>query len=243
MSHLERVSLSNSAPTSSPFGLTTISPFASSSSYPIRSNPFEDILDALGKGVTHSYSKDLTSHSEGNTPDYVDNVVKSINANIATFVNTVASSQSQYQNTNIELSKEVHFLNVELERMRERLFLSLANEKKFLDDREEHMRQIMAWSAAYERLSGNNLEGIKMDELSELIEQQKNALSKSERVLASRIDRLKEEKLCNICMENEKNILIFPCKHFKICEQCSAKDLKLCPFCNVTIESTMKLFL
>lgn len=46
---------------------------------------------------------------------------------------------------------------------------------------------------------------------------------------------------CVICMENNKSYLFMPCKHVCCCEKCS-KNLKQCPICRNTIESSFKIY-
>lgn len=39
---------------------------------------------------------------------------------------------------------------------------------------------------------------------------------------------------CIICMDADKNVVFYPCKHFYCCNKCS-KSLKLCPICRSEI--------
>ena len=39
---------------------------------------------------------------------------------------------------------------------------------------------------------------------------------------------------CIICMEDKKNIIFYPCKHYYCCDLCS-KYIKLCPICRSEI--------
>ena len=47
---------------------------------------------------------------------------------------------------------------------------------------------------------------------------------------------------CVICLENDKCMLLMPCKHVCCCEQCS-KDINQCPLCRKNIESKTKIYL
>jgi hypothetical protein len=53
-----------------------------------------------------------------------------------------------------------------------------------------------------------------------------------------------ETRLCVICLEHEKNVVLWPCGHMFICEHCS-QDLYLrsCPMCRRSIEGRTKVFL
>ena len=45
---------------------------------------------------------------------------------------------------------------------------------------------------------------------------------------------------CSICLENNKNIIFFPCGHYNTCRNC-ARLLKLCPVCRVKIDSKIDI--
>ena len=51
----------------------------------------------------------------------------------------------------------------------------------------------------------------------------------------------KEKYLCNICYDNNKNIIMVPCYHFVSCKRCSSK-LETCPICRTEIEHVLQLF-
>lgn len=44
---------------------------------------------------------------------------------------------------------------------------------------------------------------------------------------------------CSICMEFDKTIIFYPCKHFHCCEFCSMQ-IKLCPICREIIQYKIK---
>jgi len=39
---------------------------------------------------------------------------------------------------------------------------------------------------------------------------------------------------CSICMDNDKQIIFYPCKHYHCCSQCS-KLCNICPICRHSI--------
>ena len=47
---------------------------------------------------------------------------------------------------------------------------------------------------------------------------------------------------CCICLDNNINIIIRPCNHACICNQCSLND-NLCPICREPIQEKLKFFL
>jgi len=50
-----------------------------------------------------------------------------------------------------------------------------------------------------------------------------------------------DTKLCKVCMENEIDMLLLPCRHLVVCRRCSAK-VKTCPVCREHIETTIEVF-
>lgn len=57
------------------------------------------------------------------------------------------------------------------------------------------------------------------------------------------IDNLSENELCVACKENPKEIIILPCGHVCLCEDCSDHIQDLCPVCRLTIESKAAAFI
>ena len=54
-------------------------------------------------------------------------------------------------------------------------------------------------------------------------------------------EKLKDQKLCKICMDRELSITFLPCAHLASCEECS-KSLFECPICRMPINDTVKVF-
>ncbi|CAN0025354.1 unnamed protein product, partial [Heterosigma akashiwo] len=49
---------------------------------------------------------------------------------------------------------------------------------------------------------------------------------------------------CVVCQHNVKTVLILPCRHLCLCQDCSGKGpLKKCPVCRVHIESRIEAFI
>jgi hypothetical protein len=45
---------------------------------------------------------------------------------------------------------------------------------------------------------------------------------------------------CIICMNLPRSVLLLPCKHLALCNDCWHEEMKECPFCRGMIDSTMK---
>ena len=54
--------------------------------------------------------------------------------------------------------------------------------------------------------------------------------------------RLKEQRICKVCMDNEIGVVFVPCGHLCCCVQC-APALKDCPVCRQPIHGTVKAYL
>jgi len=51
-----------------------------------------------------------------------------------------------------------------------------------------------------------------------------------------------EPQMCVVCMERERNVCLWPCRHAIGCEECVG-TLEHCPMCRQTIEKVFKIFL
>jgi len=60
--------------------------------------------------------------------------------------------------------------------------------------------------------------------------------------LESENRRLKEQRTCKICMDNEIGVVFLPCGHLICCVQC-APALKDCPLCRQPIHGTVKTYM
>ena len=54
-------------------------------------------------------------------------------------------------------------------------------------------------------------------------------------------ERLKNERLCVICLSKDKNVLFLPCAHLAACLECSL-SLKTCPICRAKIQASVRTF-
>jgi hypothetical protein len=73
------------------------------------------------------------------------------------------------------------------------------------------------------------------------------AVSERQR-LQREIEQMKEERLCVVCMERNKNVTLLPCAHLCMCMTCSDKlqsaaAKPTCPLCQTTIERHLQTFL
>jgi hypothetical protein len=64
--------------------------------------------------------------------------------------------------------------------------------------------------------------------------------------LLREVEREREDKLCVICVDKEKCIMILPCRHLCICEGCQAPlrtHRNICPICRKPVKQLIKAYL
>mmetsp|Transcript_20806 Transcript_20806/g.43465 ORF Transcript_20806/g.43465 Transcript_20806/m.43465 type:complete len:97 (+) Transcript_20806:72-362(+) len=64
-----------------------------------------------------------------------------------------------------------------------------------------------------------------------------------EEVIRNRATEGRSEKLCCVCMEKERQVLLMPCRHLCVCRGCS-EDARLldCPICRSDISERMVVY-
>ena len=55
-------------------------------------------------------------------------------------------------------------------------------------------------------------------------------------------ERLLDEKLCKVCMDEQISVSFLPCGHFVCCMGC-APGLRHCPICRQTIKDTVRTYM
>jgi hypothetical protein len=73
-----------------------------------------------------------------------------------------------------------------------------------------------------------------------------------EDLLLEQVEREREDKLCVICQDREKCIMILPCRHLCICQDCQVSLMRradqhahsrTCPICRKNVKQTIKAYL
>ena len=67
-----------------------------------------------------------------------------------------------------------------------------------------------------------------------------------EDLLFEQVEREREDKLCVICQDQEKCIMILPCRHLCICQACQGPLQAAnnnCPICRKNVRQTIKAYL
>ena len=95
-------------------------------------------------------------------------------------------------------------------------------------------------------LSGDNESDLShktLAELNSLEVQVKRALDRIIKAKEMASSNMEEERVCVICKENSKNVLLMPCRHMCVCGSCGFLDVLVqCPLCREQISERIKVF-
>ena len=68
--------------------------------------------------------------------------------------------------------------------------------------------------------------------------------SKKLKEINSNYKKEKDQRLCPVCQDQERTILLLPCQHMCLCKQClKKKKWKQCPICRQVIQSTKEIYI
>lgn len=74
-------------------------------------------------------------------------------------------------------------------------------------------------------------------------EDQKKPIKESE--IAKKSDVAEDSDLCKICLDNELDVLVMPCKHLCLCSECAdmiKNKGQNCPMCRSAVDELIKVF-
>ena len=83
---------------------------------------------------------------------------------------------------------------------------------------------------------GLDLQDKTLDEIGLIEDTLKNALcniaKERERVMTNKLEEEEEKKMCVVCQTSTKSVLLLPCRHMCLCEDCSRRnEMNKCPLC------------
>lgn len=91
------------------------------------------------------------------------------------------------------------------------------------------------------QLRNDNYSTMKLEDLQELLNRHENAVTAIRNAVNQ---RMKEDRLCCVCFERERDTLTLPCGHVRMCQQCvKESNATICPQCRQRIESVVKVFI
>lgn len=122
-------------------------------------------------------------------------------------------------------------------------------------------RQLLKFSEQYTKCleAKQELQSKLEENALKLQEERQNLLSKLEEVelrLHEESEKLKletqnsqklkqetDQRLCGICQDRDKTILLLPCQHVCLCKEClNRKQWEKCPICRQDVKSTMEIY-
>ena len=61
---------------------------------------------------------------------------------------------------------------------------------------------------------------------------------------ASRLEEQQELKLCVVCQDRHKSVLLLPCRHLCVCAECADSRMlqQRCPMCRTRIQRRISVF-
>lgn len=126
------------------------------------------------------------------------------------------------------MSKELAEANREIERCR--------------DEVKAKNTEIKTWKCHPEILKEMTLE--QCNQLEKDLKQSLDNLSKrKEALIALELQHQSEQRLCVICVEKDKSVLLLPCRHLCLCDKCAEYDnMTACPLCRRPIAHRISVF-
>jgi hypothetical protein len=109
------------------------------------------------------------------------------------------------------------------------------------------LRQVRRLSEAYSRCIDDKQKlQLKLEEVTLLLHKETEKLKKESdknSKLQLNLEDEKDKRLCGICQERVKKIVLLPCQHMCLCKQClDHEKWKRCPICRQGVESNMKIY-
>lgn len=109
--------------------------------------------------------------------------------------------------------------------------------------------QVGSLSKQLQRCNGDELllQSYNIEDCEKLERELKQALSRVETrkgvLIKNQIEGQKEQRLCVICCEKEKSVVLLPCRHLCLCDSCSLHaGLDMCPLCRECIVHKISVF-
>ena len=98
--------------------------------------------------------------------------------------------------------------------------------------------QVKVQSAVMEELQKAAKAGARAKQLA--TEELTSKVEASERLASATADD--DSKLCSVCLDNEKCVMLEPCRHVCLCQECAPMQTS-CPICRVTPTNRVQLYL
>jgi hypothetical protein len=87
------------------------------------------------------------------------------------------------------------------------------------------------------------LRALSAAELAELAETLMESLQRVQRAHQHRFEQRMDEQLCVVCLSDRKNVVLQPCNHLTMCENCFHKCSSTCPQCRCRVEIHLVIYM
>jgi hypothetical protein len=96
-------------------------------------------------------------------------------------------------------------------------------------------------------LTGVSLAGKSLRDLEQIEETLKSSISlvvlEKEKVVQDRLSTEDERRMCVVCQEEIKSVLLMPCRHLCLCKECSRRnEISKCPLCREKISQKIDVY-
>ena len=99
----------------------------------------------------------------------------------------------------------------------------------------------------FQHFLGQNLDGESVQDLEDLEERLHKSIKSvgkaKEKAIHTRMNEEEENRMCVICQEERKSVLLMPCRHLCCCRDCSRREeLTRCPLCRNHISQKIDVY-
>jgi len=93
-----------------------------------------------------------------------------------------------------------------------------------------------------QHLTGHGLDLLSTSHLEEIHERVKSSVDSLEKCIHSRHQEANDQRLCIVCHDNDRCVLLLPCRHLSLCQSCLLL-VTHCPMCRSEIADNVLVFL
>ena len=135
----------------------------------------------------------------------------------------------------LRLKDENSMLVTELNKLR--VDMTARNKKQ--TEMNDKLEQLLGLSVALDRM-----DLLQCEELERTLKGTLESLDARKALLIrDQIDQQKEQRLCVVCQESEKSVVLLPCRHMCLCEACSTNNqVQFCPLCRRPIAHRISVY-
>ena len=128
----------------------------------------------------------------------------------------------------------------------QKLAAELSSARKLVHDLQQESEKLEAEMRTY-RGDSDIINSMSLEQCNETERSLKETLDRVEKrkefIIRNELGQQKEQRLCIICQEKEKSVVLLPCRHLCLCDDCAShEDLQQCPLCRKPIAHRISVF-